>query len=39
VAWLQDAVLACRRADPDLAHAQAQAIFLRIAVEAARRRA
>lgn len=39
VAWLQDAVLACRRAEPDLAHAQAQAIFLRIAVEAARRRA
>ena len=39
VAWLQDAVLACRRSEPDLAHAQAQGVFLRIAIEAARRRA
>lgn len=39
VAWLQEAVLACRRAEPDLAHAQAQGVFLRIAAQAARRRA
>ncbi|WP_232630613.1 DNA polymerase III subunit delta [Methylobacterium sp. Leaf118] len=38
VAWLQEAVLACRRAEPDLAHAQAQAVFLRIAAQASRRR-
>jgi DNA polymerase-3 subunit delta len=38
VAWLQDAVLTCRRSEPELAHAQAQGVFLRIAVEAARRR-
>ncbi|GJD73555.1 DNA polymerase III subunit delta [Methylobacterium goesingense] len=35
---LQDAVLACRRADPDLAHAHASSTLLRIATEAARRR-
>lgn len=38
VAALQEAVLACRRAEPDLAHAQAQGLFLRLAAEAARRR-
>ncbi|GJD88762.1 hypothetical protein BHAOGJBA_2283 [Methylobacterium hispanicum] len=36
---LQEAVLACRRADADLAHAHASAALLRIATEAARRRA
>jgi DNA polymerase-3 subunit delta len=35
---LQDAVLACRRADPELAHAHASSTLLRIATEAARRR-
>ncbi|MCJ2045910.1 DNA polymerase III subunit delta [Methylobacterium sp. J-078] len=35
---LQEAVLACRRADPELAHAQASSTLLRIATEAARRR-
>lgn len=35
---LQDAVLACRRADPELAHAHASSTLLRIAAEAARRR-
>lgn len=35
---LQDAVLACRRADPDLSHALASSTLLRIALEAARRR-
>ncbi len=35
---LQDSVLACRRADPDLAHAHASSTLLRIASEAARRR-
>lgn len=35
---LQEAVLACRRADPELAHAQASNTLLRIATEAARRR-
>ena len=36
-AALQEAVLACRRADPDLAHALASAALLRIASEARRR--
>jgi DNA polymerase-3 subunit delta len=35
---LQDAVLTCRRADPELAHAHASSTLLRIAAEAARRR-
>ncbi|MCK2056888.1 DNA polymerase III subunit delta [Methylobacterium sp. 37f] len=35
---LQDSVLACRRADPELAHAHASSTLLRIAGEAARRR-
>ncbi|WP_336485792.1 DNA polymerase III subunit delta [Methylobacterium nigriterrae] len=35
---LQEAILACRRASPDLAQAQALATLLRIAGEAARRR-
>lgn len=35
---LQEAVLACRRADPLLAHAHASAALLRVATEAARRR-
>ena len=35
---LQEAILACRRADPGLAHAHASAALLRIALEAARRR-
>lgn len=35
---LQDAVLACRRSDPELAHAHASSALLRIATEAARRR-
>jgi DNA polymerase-3 subunit delta len=35
---LQDAVLACRRVDPELAHAHASSTLLRIATEAARRR-
>lgn len=35
---LQEAVLACRRADPALAHAHASAALLRIAGEARRRR-
>ena len=35
---LQDAVLACRRAEPDLAHALASAALLRIAEAGARRR-
>lgn len=34
---LQEAVLACRRAEPNLAHAHASAALLRIAAEAARR--
>ncbi len=34
---LQEAVLACRRAEPSLAHAHASAALLRIAAEAARR--
>lgn len=38
VAALQEAVLACRRADPELAHALASAALLRIAGEAGRRR-
>ncbi|GJD52625.1 hypothetical protein OPKNFCMD_5391 [Methylobacterium crusticola] len=37
VALLQEAVLACRRADSAFAHAQAADLFLRLAVEAARR--
>jgi DNA polymerase-3 subunit delta len=37
VQLLQEAVLACRRADPDLAHAHASSALLRIAGEAARR--
>ncbi len=36
---LQEAILACRRADPELAHAHAAGALLRIAAEAARRRA
>jgi DNA polymerase-3 subunit delta len=35
---LQEAVLACRRSPPDLAHANASSVLLRIASEAARRR-
>ncbi|KQP10948.1 DNA polymerase III subunit delta [Methylobacterium sp. Leaf99] len=35
---LQEAVLACRRSPPDLAHANASSTLLRIASEAARRR-
>ena len=35
---LQEAVLACRRSDPELAHAHASGVLLRIAAEAARRR-
>ncbi|SFG72770.1 DNA polymerase III subunit delta [Methylobacterium gossipiicola] len=35
---LQDAVLACRRSPPDLSHASASSVLLRIASEAARRR-
>ncbi|MCJ2084363.1 DNA polymerase III subunit delta [Methylobacterium sp. J-090] len=35
---LQEAVLACRRSPPDLAHANASSALLRIASEAARRR-
>ncbi|MBX9933780.1 MAG: DNA polymerase III subunit delta [Methylobacterium sp.] len=35
---LQEAILACRRSDPELAHAQASSALLRIAGEAARRR-
>ncbi|GLS46063.1 DNA polymerase III subunit delta [Methylobacterium brachythecii] len=38
VAALQESVLACRRADADLAHAHASSALLRIAGEAARRR-
>ncbi|WP_026176278.1 DNA polymerase III subunit delta [Methylobacterium sp. 88A] len=38
VQLLQEAVLACRRSQPDLAHAHASATLLRIATEAARRR-
>lgn len=38
VQLLQEAVLACRRSPPDLAHAHASATLLRIATEAARRR-
>ena len=38
VGLLQETVLACRRSDPGLAHAQASATLLRIAGEAARRR-
>ena len=38
VQLLQEAVLACRRANPDLAHAHASSALLRIATEAARRR-
>ncbi|TXM90751.1 DNA polymerase III subunit delta [Methylobacterium sp. WL30] len=35
---LQDAILACRRSDPVLAHAHASSALLRIATQAARRR-
>ena len=35
---LQEAILACRRSDPELAHAHASAVLLRIGSEAARRR-
>ena len=38
VAALQEAVLACRRAEPDLAHALASAALLRVAEAGARRR-
>lgn len=38
VTMLQEAVLACRRSEPTLAHAHASATLLRIAGEAARRR-
>lgn len=38
VGLLQEAVLACRRSEPDLAHAHASSTLLRIATEAARRR-
>jgi len=38
VAALQEAVLACRRAEPDLAHALALAALLRVAEAGARRR-
>lgn len=35
---LQESVLACRRSDPDFAHAHSSGVLLRIAAEAARRR-
>ncbi|UMY18987.1 DNA polymerase III subunit delta [Methylobacterium organophilum] len=37
VTLLQDAILACRRAEPDLAHAQGAAVLLSIAGRAAKR--